>query len=214
MKRMLTILVVSAMLMSFIPAFGLDSDAETYGDWLYTVSDGSATIVRYLGIVSGELDIPSQIGGYRVTSIGDYAFEWCGGLTSVVIPDSVTSIGDFAFSRCEGLTSVVIPGSVTSIGACAFSGCSELVSITVAKNNGIYHSKGNCLIETASKTLIAVCKNSVIPNDGSVTSIGDYVFAYCTGLTSVVIPDSVTSIGAGAFFGCDSLTSVVLPGSV
>ena len=99
MKRMLTILVVSAMLMSFVPAFGLASDAETYGDWKYTVSDGSATIIGYNGFCSGELDIPSQIGGYRVTSIGDCAFEWCDGLTSVVIPDSVTSIGDYAFSE-------------------------------------------------------------------------------------------------------------------
>ena len=211
---MLTILVVSAMLMSFIPAFGLASDAETYGDWKYTVSDGSATIIGYNGFCSGELDIPSQIGGYRVTSIGDCAFEWCDGLTSVVIPDSVTSIGDYAFSECTGLTSVVIPDSVTSIGDAAFSGCRSLESITVDKNNGVYHSNGNCLIETASKTLIAGCKNSVIPDDGSVTSIGDYAFYSCDGLTSVVLPEGVTSIGDYAFFRCDSLTSVDIPGSV
>ena len=42
----------------------------------------------------------------------------------------------------------------------------------------------------------------------SVTSIGSHAFAYCTGLTSVTIPNSVTSIGKWAFYGCDGLTSV------
>ena len=58
-----------------------------------------------------------------VTSIGDYAFEHCTGLTSVTIPNSVTSIGSRAFCDCYGLTSVTIPNSVTSIGEKAFSSC-------------------------------------------------------------------------------------------
>ena len=90
MRKLMTILIVSAMLMSFIPSFGLASDAETYGDWEYTVSDGSATIVGYNGFCSGELVIPAIIDGFYVTSIGDYAFSDCTGLTSIVIPDSDT----------------------------------------------------------------------------------------------------------------------------
>ena len=39
-----------------------------------------------------------------MTSIGDYAFEWCDGLTSVVIPGSVTSIERRAFLGCSSLT--------------------------------------------------------------------------------------------------------------
>ena len=58
-----------------------------------------------------------------VTSIGNNAFRYCSGLTSLTIPNSVTSIGEYAFYRCSGLTSLTIPNSVTSIGGGAFYGC-------------------------------------------------------------------------------------------
>ena len=51
-----------------------------------------------------------------------------------------------------------------------------------------------------------------IPN--SVTSIGTDAFSYCSGLTSITIPNSVTSIGYRAFYDCSGLTSIVIPNSV
>ena len=149
-----------------------------------------------------------------VTSIDDSAFEGCVELTSIMIPNGVTSIGRYVFDGCTGLTSIVIPDSVTSIDEYAFRACMGLTSITVQEGNSRYHSAGNCLIETESKTLLAGCQNSVIPTDGSVTSIGDEAFSGCKSLTNITIPDSVTRIGQSAFFNCTGLTSITIPNRV
>ena len=152
--------------------------------------------------------------GNSVTSIGRSAFSGCSSLTSVTIPNSVTSIGDDAFSGCSGLTSVTIPNSVTYIGSGVFADCSNLATITVDAGNTVYNSPdgSNAIIETTSNKLVVGCKNTTIPN--SVTSIGEYAFSDCSGLTSVTIPNSVTSIGEYAFSDCSGLTSVTIPNSV
>ena len=149
-----------------------------------------------------------------VKSIGEWAFIRCTGLTSITIDNGVTSIGEGAFSYCSKLTSITIPASVTSLDNCVFSDCTGLTTIIVEKGNTKYHSDGNCLIETDSKTLIAGCKTSVIPSDGSVTSIGKWAFPSCTELTSITIPCGVTNIDIYAFAGCSGLTSVTIGNNV
>ena len=149
-----------------------------------------------------------------VTSIGDFAFYGCSAITSITIPNSVVSIGKGAFHFCPEIKKIAVPASVTSIGEYALSTGTKLESITVDSGNKAYYSDGNCLIRKDSKTLIAGCKNSIIPNKKTVTAIGVGAFRYCEGLTSVTIPDSVTSIGAEAFFGCSNLQSIIIPNSV
>lgn len=149
-----------------------------------------------------------------VTSIGNSVFNGCSGLTSFTIPSRVTRIGSSVFIGCSSLTSITIPSNVIDINRGSFADCSSLISITVDQDNPVYHASGNCLIQTKEKILILGCKNSVIPSDGSVTSIGAHAFSGCTGLTSIVIPDSVTSIDAFAFNDCTGLTSIVIPNSI
>ena len=141
-------------------------------------------------------------------------FQRCKNLTSITIPNSVTLIAKEAFESCSGLTSLTIPNSVTNISEEAFEGCSGLTSITVEEGNSKYDSRDNCnaIIVTGTNQLLLGCQNTIIPN--SVTSIGNYAFDRCSGLTSVTIPNSVTSIGYNAFSNCFNLTSVTIPNSV
>ena len=67
--------------------------------------NGEITITDCDTSASGDLVIPSEIEGYPVTVIGNQAFRY-NDLTSVTIPDSVTSIGDFAFQYCDNLTDI------------------------------------------------------------------------------------------------------------
>ena len=139
-----------------------------------------------------------------VTSIGDNAFQYCSGLTSIDIPNSVTSIGGGAFLGCTSLTSIDIPDDVTSIGGSAFSGCTGLTSIDIP--DGVTSIGDNAFYNCTGLTSIDI-------PDG-VTSIGNFTFSGCTGLTSIDIPDGVTRIGDYAFQGCTSLTSIDIPNSV
>ena len=136
--------------------------------------------------------------------IGDRAFEYCSGLTSVTIPNSVTSIGQYTFVECSGLTSVTIGNSVTSIGHCAFEFCSGLTSVTI----------GNSVTSIGSGAFLGCSELTSVTIPNSVTSIGEQAFNSCSGLTSVTIPNSVTSIGDYAFYFCSGLTSVTIGNSV
>ena len=147
------------------------------------------------GVEIKDLVIPNS-----VTSIRDYTFYGCSGLTSVTIPNSVTNIGNNAFSGCSGLTFVTIPNSVTSIGDYTFYRCSSLTSVTISNS---VTSIGDYTFSSCSG-LTSV----TIPN--SVTSIGNNAFEWCVNLSSITIGNSVKSIGESAFDVCGELTSVYI----
>ena len=127
-----TLLAVLLLLPQGAAAYDFMVDGLCYN---YNSDGTSVTVTSYYSILSDALVIPETViydgSSYSVTSIGERAFWYCSGLTSVTIPNSVTSIGDGAFYNCSGLTSVTIPNSVTSIGDFAFYGCSGLTSVTI-----------------------------------------------------------------------------------
>jgi hypothetical protein len=143
-----------------------------------------------------------------VTSIGNNAFTMSG-LTSITLPNSVISIGDWAFAFCYLTGGLAIPNSVTSIGHGAFSS-TGITDFIVETNNPNFSVKDGVLFNISKSELIIYPPNKrgiyLIPN--SVTSIYDYAFDYCNGLTDITIPNSVTSIGNGAFYSCSRLTSI------
>ena len=241
------------------------SKVTDFKGFIFDVYAGGIRIKEYKGNAKVVV-IPSLIEGKRVTSIGDWAFSGCRGLTSITIPDSVTSIGKYAFYKCTGLTSITIPDSVKSIGAWAFNDCKGLTSITIPDSvtsigfgafddctgltdvyyqgdlsgwlgiefDGLYSNpmyyaanlyinggllQGELVIPEGTNKIgdhaFYNCDGlTSITIPDSVTSIGDHAFSGCRGLTSITIPDSVTSIGYRAFYGCSGLTSITIPDSV
>ena len=128
-------------------------------DYFVVTSDGSCYLFDANGIEKDisaittltenivSKDIKKIIIPDGVTSIGNYAFCYCRGLTSVTIPDSVTSIGGWAFHACYGLTRVTIPNSVTSIENYAFFDCISLMSVTI----------GNSVMRIDSEAFFSCC---------------------------------------------------------
>ncbi len=139
-----------------------------------------------------------------VTRISKYAFHGCGSLKEIILPSLLTTIEPLAFSNCHTLERMTVPKGVTSIGQSFLSNCFAVVELNVEEGNEVYHSDGSCIIETASKRLIAGCNKSVIPSDGSVTCIGEEAFAFCR-LTALEIPDSITRVESSSLPFADDL---------
>ena len=167
-----------------------------------TVSPESTNYPYWSSSPTGNLDIPSSVihnnQTYSVTSIDNYAFCGCSGLTSITIPNSVTSIGNYAFRDCSGITNVIFNAtncnSMGSVEFPVFYNCTNVTSLTIG--NSVQSIPNFAFMGCTGLT------NTIIPK--SVTSIGSYAFDW-TGLTSITIPDSVTFIGSYAFRGCDSV---------
>ena len=178
----------------------------------------------YNNAPTGAITIPATVanGGntYSITSIGEYAFYGCRGLTSITITNSITKIDNGAFCYCKSLTSVNLPSGVDSIGSNnfysedkgVFEGCTSLTSINIP--NSVRYIGKNAFSLCSGLTSIT------IPN--SVTKIENGTFKNCTSLASVALGNGVDSIGSnnfywgdkGAFEDCTGLTSITIPNNV
>jgi len=148
-----------------------------------------------------------------ITGIGSYAFYSNNLLSQMSLPDSLVSISSYAFAQCGALGSIVLPKNVETVDVRAFNS-NNLSSINVAAGNIYYKASGNCLISVSDKKLVLGCASSVIPSDDSVSSIGDYAFYGCSGLSTIEIPENITEIGSYSFALCTGLTKVTLPDTV
>jgi len=195
-------------LLAVLVLLGASAQADTDGDWQYSVNDGEATITGYFGN-GGEVTIPGELNGIPVRRIGigqyswpslffnkgvtgltiengirelrPYALYYSTSLTNVNLPTSLTTIEEHSFRDCLSLKNINIPANVTNIGTGAFFNCTNLTSITIPE-----------------KTI----------------NIGGYAFSQCFSLTNLVIQNGVKNIGTLAFQRCTSLTNILIPLSV
>ncbi|MBR6071107.1 MAG: leucine-rich repeat protein [Ruminococcus sp.] len=170
---------------------------------------GVISIIGYTEAPSGELAIPSEINGEKVTEIRDFVFMGCEGITSVVLPDTIETIGGSAFKDCVKLTSVALPDDLEELGYSAFEGCTGLTEVTIPKNinTGNYNNWYYAMFKGCTGL------KKVTFADGRET-VPDEIFSGCTSLETVILPDTINKIGARSFTGCTSLKSIKLPDGI
>ena len=227
-----------------VDGFKINYTKNTWGHWYatengfsdetclitYVIEDsdtsaivGTLAIDKYAGYDKTYV-IPSEIGGKKVTQIGNFAFENRTSLTSVTIPDGVTLIGSDAFAGCTALTDINIPDSVTVIEGYAFDGCSALADIKIpdsvtAIGRGAFNN--TAILNNQDSNTKYVDKWLVYCDPGATSAsikadtvgIANIAFYDCK-IQNIVIPDKIKHIGNSAFESCTSLTSVVIPDSV
>lgn len=157
---------------------------------------------------SGTYTIPNS-----VISIHNRAFYGCTKLTSITIPEGITSIYQEAFYGCVGLTSINIPNSITMLSDQVFRGCTNLKKFVVSNDNPRYSAIDGVLYNKNKTKLLSYpnAKSFTYTVPDGITSIGDYAFSDCIGLTSITIPNSVIEIGNSILSGCRNLQKLSLP---
>jgi hypothetical protein len=220
------------MLISFTNLLAYDCEVD--GICYNLINDSTCSVTSNPnGGYSGNVVIPENIlynnRTITVISIGSNAFRGCNSLFSVSIPNTVTSIGSYAFAYSK-LYSIVIPNSVTSVGASAFYECSNLLKCAYPDsiNNPFYYTyavsypASDSLIEdgiiwNSNKTTLYFVPYDFVGEFSfpeSTTSIENYAFLACAGITTLTIPNSVTSIGDYAFALCMNISKLTISGSV
>lgn len=204
----------------------------------YAVTDSTNSTVQLLGLknadkqYSGKLEISANATcngtEYKVTSIGNNAFEDYAQISEIVLPDTLDALGTRAFYGCKALEEVLLPENLTMIGNNAFARCEKLAKVTWPDH---LQTIGSYAFSRTPLT------SAALPN--SLHSIGEFAFEYCDALKNVYLPANLETMGSstfwmcsslqdlsfssdmllteipgGTFRGCDALTTVELPKSI
>jgi len=158
--------------------------------------NNKTTILFYPKALDADPETLAKLPWDTITTIDDSVFRNNPKITSFVIPKGVSVIGANAFYECVNLTSVSYEqgGTSLSIGVGAFGYCSSLTDVRLPA----YTSE-------IAAGLFEGCNLTAFDIPASVTSIGNYAFAFNANLASITIPAAVSNIGSGAFYDCAGL---------
>lgn len=174
---------------------------------------------------SGPEDVVGNVYEYEVISDNEVKLtKYNGAESSLAIPTeldgyTVAEIGDFAFDNCTTLQSIHISSTIRGIGSRAFIGCTNLTAITVEGGHPYFASHEGVLYSLATQTSAGslVAYPSAKPEDSydssvitGISKIGDYAFFGCQYLKTIQLSSTITSIGVAAFADCSRLTSIAV----
>lgn len=215
------------------------SDIVNKNDYLFYTCDKTNYLIGYLGTET-EITLPENYNGKNY-KINRYAFESCGKILVVTIPDSITDIGDYAFSNCSNLMDITLPKKITSIKEGTFMGCSSLMSLTLPDSvtsigqyaflncgwiTDIKIGKNLSLIEDMAfyrclfidniyiSDISTWCNIQGLQNIMDCGSQNKKLYLNDQLIINLVIPDKVTAISDYAFFRYTGLKSVTVPDTV
>ncbi|MBO5102601.1 MAG: leucine-rich repeat domain-containing protein, partial [Clostridia bacterium] len=121
--------------------------------------------------------------------------------------------GDFIYAYSTSSTTCTVKASSTSIsGALTIPSSVTIDGVTYTVTGFTYSTQILNLYVGGAFYNCTGITSMILPN--TITSVGKYTFYGCTGLTSINIPSSVTSIDTYAFYNCTALTSITIPDSV
>lgn len=164
------------------------SKPEETTPWKYQKSGSGVTITGYDGELAGDVTIPSKIGDYTVTAIGNNAFDGNEKITSVTIPGTVKAIRQYAFRGCKNLKKITLQEGVESIGYYAFAGCTNLTEVNLPTTL-------NYIENLAFRSCVNL-EQIVIPENskGQETKIQHCAFEFCSKLKKVYFPKTLKTL--------------------
>ncbi len=231
-KSIILLLFTVLFTLQFYPAGALSS-----GDYSYRIlADGTAEITAWAGTETSVV-IPDEIGGAKVSSIGngafsynetikdvtvpegvvsvdDHAFGECPALESVTLPESLTWLGDFAFQGDVALQKAALPGGIMRIGDNPFDRCDALEAVELRPDHPFYTAENGILYDLRSMRLItypAGLKEKTYTVPDWVTAIGLAAFSENAYIREITLPETLTEIKGNPFCGCKSLTDIHIP---
>lgn len=199
-------------------AYNINDDGTSVNVTYLTYYD----YLNYEGVT--QIYVPSEVvyqgKTYKVTRIGDFAFNCCPDLKKISLSNTVLRIGKRAFDNCEklddinlgsvkefgygsfafdkALQSITIPEGVECLDTLLFEGCVSLSSVNLPTT-----------IKEIQRSAFYGCKSLVsIDLPSSLATIREYAFSMCSALSSITLPNSLENIESNVFYGCNSVTSL------
>ncbi len=248
LKKMTCIICAAAMLSTFAAApigqasaYTIDVQASTNqetpddaphneetftsGGYEYVTAESGVKIIKYTGS-DKNIDVPSEIDGKKVTTIGRECFADNNNVESITIPEGVTSIEDQAFKGCTSLKNISLPDSLVHFESEVFQDCTAIEEVTLPDNidpeqMGIGTFRGCSSLKkvtrpqyTASIYEYYGCSSlEYAPLDENAIVIPHCVFEGCTSLKEAAIPKETEKIFQSAFKDCVNLEKVVFEGN-